>query len=212
MVLPAFAVLPTFKTFDKAVEVLLTCRTDYYLNGLCDMYSVWRAVELLTLVPWGLTEDDLRALVGGGTEGPTPLYVMKEILEALQPFIMEVASDGELVYVLKHERYRNSFRKLRNLGEDRAMAVLHDFIAILKRRKEFNEGGHINTRRLRLLPLLLKASEQTEEFEEFLADLGNIEMQLDEHMYFQLQVCTCVAPLLLPPPPLLLLLLLLLTL
>ncbi len=43
------------------------------------MQQVWRALEVLTTVPWGATEQELRALIGSGADGLLPQIQMREV-------------------------------------------------------------------------------------------------------------------------------------
>jgi hypothetical protein len=43
------------------------------------MYSLWRVLEMLAIVPWGVTELELRSMVGGGQDGLLPQMQTREV-------------------------------------------------------------------------------------------------------------------------------------
>ena len=60
-----------------------------------------------------------------------------------------------------------------------------ELLMIFRQRGDFNEGGKIDRRRLRMLPLLLDMTNQVDEYERFLADLQHIEMQVSVAAHVQ---------------------------
>ncbi len=54
-------------------------RSQYYLHSRCDMYTLWRVLEMLSIAPWGITELELRSMVGGGQDGLLPQIQTREV-------------------------------------------------------------------------------------------------------------------------------------
>jgi len=60
LILPGFGTLQPSKDISGMFKTLLGLRTDYYMHGRVDMFALWRVIEAMVFMPWGLTENEIR--------------------------------------------------------------------------------------------------------------------------------------------------------
>ena len=180
--LPSFGPASALRDLGDATLELLRVRVAHTLNGRSEEFRLRKAVEMLAVMPGGLAEQELRALVGGGALGVTPALLWGEIQHVLAPLIEERVSDGQLVLRLRHVSYALA---LCPADEARAAAAaeLRDFFVDSD---DFLEGGAINARKLRAVPSLLALCGAPGELEEHLCDLNAVELKLCSSQLFDL--------------------------
>lgn len=169
-------------------ELLLKVRMTHYLHGRVDTFAMWRILEILSFMPWGLTEPEIRGLIGGSHDGKAPFMVVREVLDAIHPFLKIFEVDRQMTYKLSSPLFEEAVHAIRGLAVDSdGLVATGDVLLLLKQGDDFNQGGMVDERRLRMLPLLLEQSGQMDEFEDHITDLQNIELSLSGGQYFQLQ-------------------------
>lgn len=169
-------------------ELLLKVRMTHYLHGRIDTFAMWKILEVLSFMPWGLTEPEIRHLIGGSNDGKAPYMVVREVLDALYPFLKIFEMDKQITYKLSSSMFEDAVHQIRGLtGETDGLVATADMLLMMKQADEFNQGGVLDERRLRMMPLLLEQSGQMDDFEDHITDLQNIEMSLSGGQYFHLQ-------------------------
>jgi hypothetical protein len=172
---------------EAAFKEIIRVRSSYLLNNRVDVFKLWQAMDYIALAPLGITEQELKAHVGGGTNGLLPSICYAEIMTILSPLLCERLIDGKLVTKFKYDWYNNIVINIRFQNREDMKKIRGEMLAQMQKLPDFDEGGKINKRRLRCIPLLLKLAgmDRKAELDEYLTDMHVLEMRLCENMVFE---------------------------
>ena len=191
-VLEVASLIPSYDSaiaLDKqevAFKEIVRVRSSYLLNNKVDVFILWQAMDYIALAPLGITEQELKEHLGGGSHGLLPSILYAEIMTILSPLLRERLIDGQLVTQFKYDWYNNIVINLRFQNREDVQKIRTEMLLRMQKLSDFNNGGKIDKRRLRCIPILLKlaGADGFVELDEFLTDMHILEMRLCENMMF----------------------------
>lgn len=109
MSIPSFYKGGAVDSPSKALLELIHTRAEYPCRGRVDLDRVWKVLEYVAVTPFGMQEEELRALLAGGSQtgkGPCPWMMWAEVRLVIEPLVMELFVDGVIVLCFRHEVYK----------------------------------------------------------------------------------------------------------